>query len=146
LSSAPEYWQEYFTEQIASQSAGKGQAGTSGAAQVSTAGGTQDVNSGEKIFTAGNDVTEPKPRVIRQPEYTDAARARRLEGKVGLTVTVDSSGKLIHVAIVKPLGLGLDEAAIKAVHAWPFSPGMRNGQPVAVRAYLEVDFHLYQRL
>jgi TonB family protein len=44
---------------------------------------------------------------------------------------------------VKPLGLGLDEKAIEAVHTWKFKPASRNGSPVAVRMSVEVSFRLF---
>jgi TonB family protein len=37
---------------------------------------------------------------------------------------------------------GLDEEAIKAARQWRFSPGMRDGQPVAVAVVIEMTFTL----
>ena len=39
------------------------------------------------------------------------------------------------------IGELLDEA-IEAVNKWKFRPGLRNGQPVAVMATIEVNFRL----
>jgi len=44
--------------------------------------------------------------------------------------------------VVRGLGLGLDEKAVDAVNQWKFRPGMRNGQPVAVMATIDVNFSL----
>ena len=44
--------------------------------------------------------------------------------------------------VVRSLGLGLDEKAIEAVNKWKFRPGVKNGQPVAVQATIEVNFRL----
>jgi TonB family protein len=38
--------------------------------------------------------------------------------------------------------MGLDEAAIEAIHQWRFRPGMKEGQPVPVQATIAVQFRL----
>jgi hypothetical protein len=35
---------------------------------------------------------------------------------------------------------GLDETVQSALQQWRFNPGMRDGQPVDVRLYLEIGF------
>jgi protein TonB len=44
--------------------------------------------------------------------------------------------------VIKGLGKGLDEEAIKAVSQWKFKPGQKNGKPVAVFANVRVQFRL----
>jgi protein TonB len=41
------------------------------------------------------------------------------------------------------LGMGLDEKAVEAVSRWRFRPATLNGQPVATKIAVEVDFRLY---
>lgn len=43
---------------------------------------------------------------------------------------------------MSPLGLGLDEKAVEAVSQWRFQPATVNGQPLRVRAVVEVNFRL----
>jgi TonB family protein len=43
---------------------------------------------------------------------------------------------------MQPLGLGLDEAAMEAIEQWSFQPGLKDGEPVSVRATVEVKFRL----
>jgi TonB family protein len=38
--------------------------------------------------------------------------------------------------------MGLDEKALEAVNLWTFEPGTRNGEAVAVRATIEMNFRL----
>jgi hypothetical protein len=46
--------------------------------------------------------------------------------------------------IIKGLGFGLDEAAIKTIESrWRFIPAMLNGQPIDVIADIDVAFDLY---
>jgi outer membrane biosynthesis protein TonB len=46
------------------------------------------------------------------------------------------------IKVIRPIGLGLDEKAIDAVHKWRFKPGLKDGKPVAVAATIEVNFRL----
>jgi TonB family protein len=48
------------------------------------------------------------------------------------------------VFVIKGLGHGLDQQAIKAVLGWRFKPAMSpDGKPTATRMIIEIDFHLY---
>jgi TonB family protein len=76
------------------------------------------------------------------PEYSDEARAARLQGTVVLEVVVHKDGTVDVVRVVRSLGLGLDEQAVKAVKQWRFKPGTRDGQPVDVYLNMEVNFNL----
>lgn len=65
-----------------------------------------------------------------------------LQCTVVLSVIVDKGGLTRDVRVMNPIGLGLDEKAIAAVSQWRFTPGMEDGQPVAVMVTIEVDFRL----
>jgi protein TonB len=86
------------------------------------------------------------PRVIRQvkPSYTEAARDAKIEGIVLLRVVVLRDGTVGRVEVVKSLDSvhGLDDQAVKAARQWLFSPGSRQGEPVAVRVTIELTFSL----
>lgn len=56
---------------------------------------------------------------------------------------VGKDGLPYDIRVRESLGMGLDEKAIEAVHRWRFRPAMFNGQAVATRVEVEVDFHLY---
>lgn len=84
------------------------------------------------------------PRILSkvEPEYSEEARKGKLQGSVLLSVVIDSTGAPTQIAILRPLGMGLDEAAIAAVSQWKFSPGTKNGTPVPVFSQIEMTFHL----
>jgi len=90
----------------------------------------------------GGDVTAPQVLTTVEPDYSEEARKARWQGTVVLSVVVDERGRVRSIAVVRPLGLGLDEKAIEAVRKWTFKPGLQNGVPVAVYARVEVTFHL----
>lgn len=60
-----------------------------------------------------------------------------------LSVVVDQQGRPRNIHIARSLGLGLDEKAIDAVKRWKFTPGTKDGIPVAVQVNVEVSFRLY---
>ena len=60
-----------------------------------------------------------------------------------LQAVVDERGEARDIAIVTPLGFGLDDRACEAVAAWKFAPATKNGVPVKVAVNVEVNFHLY---
>jgi hypothetical protein len=59
-------------------------------------------------------------------------------------VIVDRTGTTKDIEVVRPLGLGLDEAAIQKVKTRTFSPGTRAGKPLAVYVEVFVNFSLRQ--
>ena len=77
-----------------------------------------------------------------EPAYSERARHARHEGTVVLKILINALGEVEQAWIVNPLGLGLDDEAIRAVRRWKFEPGTNDGQPVRVAANVEVNFHL----
>jgi len=75
----------------------------------------------------------PLPRGDCSGKYTDDALAAGIEGTVVLDVVVGENGRVRDVAITSRLGHGLDEAAVTAIRACQFTPGEKDGKPVAVK-------------
>jgi TonB family protein len=87
-------------------------------------------------------VTAPQVIGKREPQYSEAARTRRLVGTVVLVLEIDPSGVPVNIQVLEPLGFGLDEKAIAAAGNWRFRPGAKDGKPVTVAATIEVTFRL----
>jgi TonB family protein len=77
-----------------------------------------------------------------EPEYSEEARAARLQGTVVVQVVIGTDGLAHDARILRGLGLGLDEDAIEAISQWQFKPGTKDGQPVKVAATIEVNYRL----
>jgi TonB family protein len=138
MEAAPPYWRPYLAKHLAEgPDRAQDQTQTSHGIDFTDGAGT------EKIFHVGPDVTPPKPLLTPEPDFSETARKQISQGVVGLNVIVDSTGRVSSIKIVKPLGRGLDEEAVKTIRAWRFGPAMHKGQPVAVAVYIEIDFHLY---
>ena len=97
---------------------------------------------GGGVYSVGGGVTQPAVIFKVDPEYSEEARKAKYSGTVMLAVVVDAEGHARDIHVVKSLGMGLDEKAVEAVQKWKFKPGMRSGQPVNVRATIEVNFRL----
>jgi len=99
--------------------------------------------NGEPIYTPRrNGVTLPQVTYQTDPEYSEKARRERVTGTVVLTVVVSAEGVPTDIKVTRPAGSGLDEKAIEAVRQWRFKPGMKDGNPVAVRITVETSFNL----
>jgi TonB family protein len=100
---------------------------------------TIGVNDKRPVHVGGS-VEPPKALKTVDPSFTPFARAQKFSGHVLVYFWVEKDGAVSHVKIATPAGLGLDEAAIAAVQKYQFSPAMRNGRPVTVELYVEVNF------
>jgi protein TonB len=55
---------------------------------------------------------------------------------------IDKEGYVIDAKIFRDIGGGLGEAALNAVLATKFSPGMQRGKPVKVKVTIPIKFVL----
>ncbi|MGY6559628.1 MAG: M56 family metallopeptidase [Nitritalea sp.] len=75
--------------------------------------------------------------------YPDAARRAGIEGTVYLVFEVSKTGSIHNVEILRGIGGGCDEEAIRVVsQAQNWNPGKQRGQEVNVRMRLPVKFKL----
>ena len=137
-------------------------AGTVG--KVATAGipggtGTAATYTGGKVASAGIPqmqaaVAPPSavPQVIRSTnleviskppvQYTNEARAQRVQGDVVLRVTFTAAGQVQVQGVVHGLGHGLDEEARRVAQQIRFHPATRNGQAVDTTTNITITFQL----
>jgi protein TonB len=121
---------------------GSGSGGGLGAGKGGGLGPGEGGGLGGGVYRVGGGVSQPTVILKVDPEYSEEARKAKYSGTVMLAVIVDAEGHARDIHVVKSLGMGLDEKAIEAVEKWKFKPGMRGGQPVNVRATIEVNFRL----
>jgi len=87
-------------------------------------------------------VIPPRPIYRVEPSYTDGARATKLQGSVLLGILINDQGRPEDIKVIRSLDPGLDQQAMEAVQQWQFTPGMKDGLPIAVTAVVEVNFRL----
>jgi periplasmic protein TonB len=73
----------------------------------------------------------PQGRCIGK--YTDEAKRAAIEGTVILDLIVSETGRARDIRVVSGLEHGLTDAAIAAIKECRFTPGEKDGTPVAVR-------------
>jgi TonB family protein len=88
-----------------------------------------------------NGMTPPRPIKQKPPEFTEQVRKEKVHGIVTLAVVVTREGNVVDARVMNGCGRGLDEEAVKAVRTWKFKPAIKDGKPVAVQIFVEVDFH-----
>jgi TonB family protein len=76
------------------------------------------------------------------PVYTQEAKNLRIEGEVQLEVVLEASGGLRVLRVVRGLGHGLDDNAVKAAEQIRFKPAMRDGQPADSTVVLHIVFQI----
>jgi TonB family protein len=89
------------------------------------------------------DVTPPRATYTPEPEYSDKARKKKIQGVVVLSLTVGADGLPHDISVEKGIGYGLDEKAVETVSHWKFDPARKDGQPIDKHITVEVQFRLY---
>jgi periplasmic protein TonB len=77
-------------------------------------------------------------------EYPEEARRQGIEGRLVLDFVVDERGRAHDIMVIQSLHALCDSAAVRALRQTRFTPGMRDGEPVAVRMRLPVRFRLLE--
>lgn len=101
----------------------------------------------EEIFV----IVEQMPELVgglasiqKHITYPELARKAGIEGRVVLQFIIDEEGNVTNPIVVRGIGGGCDEEALKAVKKVKFTPGKQRGKPVRVRYSLPVTFKLDQ--
>jgi len=73
-------------------------------------------------------------------EYSEEARLNHISGIVKLKVTVDTEGHAKGIEVVRSVGYGLDENAVKAVRTWKFEPATKDGMAIEWSVPVDCEF------
>lgn len=75
-------------------------------------------------------------------QYPEMAINEGREGRVTVQFIVNEEGKVEDAQVVRGIGGGADEEALRVVNETDFKPGIQKGQPVRVRFALSINFNL----
>ncbi|MBC8152549.1 MAG: TonB family protein [Bacteroidetes bacterium] len=76
-------------------------------------------------------------------QYPSPATSAGVSGKVYVSFVVAADGSLSDVAVLKGIGFGCDEEAVRVIRQMPrWKPGKQSGRPVRVRYNLPITFTL----
>lgn len=95
------------------------------------ASGADALGSGNISIALGKYFPRPKPDLSSLPDGT--------RGDVVLDVTIDETGKISDLKLVRGIGRPVDEFVIATVRQWTYTPANRDGQPIASEQ--ELHFH-----
>ncbi|MDO9577123.1 MAG: energy transducer TonB [Candidatus Cloacimonadales bacterium] len=104
---------------------------------------TENIIGKTSKFVIYEDAPFPIKKTL--PKYPDFAKQAGIQGEVWVEVEVFADGSVGAIEIKKSLMAGpggLDEAAIKAVRQWEFSPAKSGGKAVACWVTFPVIFNL----
>ncbi len=94
-------------------------------------------------------IVEQMPELIgglselqKKISYPPIAKKANVEGRVIVQFVVDEQGNVVNPVVVRELGAGCDEEALKAVSQAKFKPGKQRGKPVKVKMSLPITFKL----
>jgi TonB family protein len=111
---------------------------------VASAQEAEDAEAAAAVPTGGGAFIPPQ--IIlgtqKQPEFPPAAWEARYTGAVLLEMTVLEDGAVGDVKVVRCSHpkVGFEDAAVAAVKQWRFEPGVENGERVAVKTRLKLNF------
>ena len=108
---------------------------------------------------AGVDYRPRDPKVLRSsavdqqakvtssiaPDSNEYAQASGVAGRALYRAVIGADGKPGEIAVVRPIGFGLDENAVAAIRKASFQPAVKGGQPVAETLDLAVLFRIYSK-
>jgi len=80
-----------------------------------------------------------KPR----PSYTDLARSKNIQGTVYLLILFSAERKIKNIYVLKGLGGGLSETAIKAARKIKFTLPMIEGVPTSTLRIIQYNYTIY---
>jgi len=102
-------------------------------------------NQEDEVFI----IVENKPELIgglaslqQKVQYPKIAQQAGIEGRVVVQFVVDEKGNVVNPKIVRGIGGGCDEEALRVIKQAEFRPGTQRGRPVKVQYTLPINFQL----
>jgi TonB family protein len=114
---------------------------------------SQASSSGEEVY----DKVEQPPSypggdqaridfMMKNLKYPEQAKKNGVQGKVFVTFIVEKDGSLSNVKVMRGVGSGCDEEAVRVVKMMPkWKPGINKGKPVKVQFVLPIKFALGEK-
>ena len=123
---------------------GGGSGGYSGGGKVASVGMPGMMPAAGMPPTYSEPVQSTSVEILSKPpvEYTSEARQLRIQGDVVLSVTFLSNGQVAVHGVLRGLGHGLDQEAVREAQRIQFRPATRNGRPIDLTTWIVITFQL----
>lgn len=111
---------------------------------------TVNNDDGTKDFTSVNVFPEFPGGIEKWVEYLSRsirypaeAKNNNIQGRVIMSFVVDKDGSLSNIKVLRGIGSGLDEEAVRVLNDSPkWKPGIKDGRPVKVAYTMPINFSL----
>jgi len=118
--------------------------------EVISVASEQPAEEVEEIFTIVEEPAVPEGGInsfykylVDNMKYPPQARRLGIEGKVMLQFVVDKNGLIGDVSVLRGIGSGCDEEAVRVMkNAPPWKPGKQRGKPVKQRCIMPISFKI----
>tara|TARA_Y100001935_G_scaffold224416_1_gene200752 strand:+ start:160589 stop:161275 length:687 start_codon:yes stop_codon:yes gene_type:complete len=80
--------------------------------------------------------------VQKKIKYPPIALKAGIEGRVIVQFVISAQGEVLNPVVIRGIGGGCDEEAIRAIKQAKFKPGLQRGRPVSVRYTLPITFKI----
>jgi len=100
-------------------------------------------NTGGGYYNVGGGVSAPIPIFTPEAEFSEEARRAKYQGDVNVAIVIGADGLVKSAHVIRDPGMGLADKALEAVRQWRFKPAMKDGKPVKVDLYIDVNFNIY---
>jgi TonB family protein len=97
--------------------------------------------AGPGIKVGGNVMSSKLLKKVA-PVYPASMKGQRIQGPVQLQVEIDRAGNVASAEVLGSPHPDLTESALTAVRQWVYQPTLLNGNPVAVRTAVRVNYTL----
>ena len=131
------------TSNLKGFSLGNGSGGGIGSGNGNGIGPGSGGNTGGGVYHVGGGVSEPKLIHSVDPEFSEEARKAKFSGNVDVYLIIDEAGNPTHVRCARDIGMGLCDKAVEAVRQYKIKPSMKDGKPVKVDMYVDVNFQIF---
>jgi hypothetical protein len=91
-----------------------------------------------KVYSVGPGIEAPRLLPLNLTPITVEKCKEKIDGKVELSLLVDTSGHARNITFLRPVGTELDRIALGIADANQLSAGTLNGKPVVVAESLRV--------
>jgi len=97
------------------------------------------------LRSEGGTRTLAKPNYLKNPPppYPEDARRQSLEGRVRLSVYVNTEGRVQNLEVIQSSGVpSLDQSALRTVRTWRFQPARLGAIPISSTVIVPITFKL----
>jgi TonB family protein len=104
---------------------------------------SQEEDCDGPVYSAADVSKRAKVLEAPPPQYTEEARAKRVQGSVVLTAVFCRNGKVTDITVIRGLPHGLTERAVESTRKMRFEAAQKDGEFVSQRFRRECVFNLY---